>query len=97
MRYLIMVALDDKLISLRELEKITDIGKSTLQRWHRDFKKSCRATRKQILKCVREQNIDDPLQVIAQYFSDRQLSHPGLGGAFPQEGRGTFEAESLSA
>lgn len=97
MRYLIMVTLDDKLISLRELEKITDIGKSTLQRWHRDFKKSCRATRKQILKCVREQNIEDPLETIAKYFSDRQLSHPGLGGAFPQEGRGTFEAESLSA
>lgn len=97
MRYLIMVALDDKLISLRELEKITDIGKSTLQRWHRDFKKSCRATRKQILKCVREQNIEDPLQAIAQYFSDRQLSRNSLGGAFPQEGRGTFEAESLSA
>lgn len=97
MRYLIMVTLDDKLISYRELEKITEIGKSTLQRWHQDFKKSCRATLKQILKCVREQNIEDPLQAIAQYFSDRQLSRNSLGGAFPQEGRGTFEAESLSA
>lgn len=64
---LIKIALDRGLASLRELEKVTGIGKSTLNRWCKRFKAIGSATRKQIISRLDERSLD-PLAAIVEHF-----------------------------